>query len=103
MCPSTRDPLKELVILGAGPHAAEMAMFVEAINAQRPTWNLLGYLVSDEQAGRVGEALAGYPVLATHTRYLDGEVVRLPLLPENGFYPDLARIPAPQLARNATN
>jgi len=41
----------------------------------------------------------GYPVLATHTRYLGGEVVRLPLLPENGFYPDLARIPAPQLAR----
>jgi LL-diaminopimelate aminotransferase len=41
----------------------------------------------------------GYPVLATHTRYLGGEVVRLPLLKENGFYPDLGRIPADQLSR----
>ncbi len=36
----------------------------------------------------------GYPVAATHTRYYGGEVYRLPLLPENGFYPDLAAIPA---------
>jgi LL-diaminopimelate aminotransferase len=41
----------------------------------------------------------GYPVLATHTRYLGGEVVRLPLLKENGFYPDLGLIPADKLAR----
>jgi LL-diaminopimelate aminotransferase len=34
----------------------------------------------------------GYPVLATHTRYLGGEVVKVPLLKENGFHPDLARI-----------
>lgn len=31
----------------------------------------------------------GYPVLGTHTRYLGGEVVELPLLEENGFLPDL--------------
>ena len=41
----------------------------------------------------------GYPVLATHTRYLGGEVVRLPLLRENNFYPDLGLIPADKLAR----
>ena len=34
----------------------------------------------------------GYPVLATHTRYLGGEVVQVPLLKENGFYPDLKSI-----------
>jgi LL-diaminopimelate aminotransferase len=34
----------------------------------------------------------GYPVLATHTRYLGGEVVNLSLLKENGFYPDLDAI-----------
>lgn len=34
----------------------------------------------------------GYPVLATHTRYLEGEVVQAPLLKENGFYPDLGSI-----------
>ncbi|MBN1669551.1 MAG: LL-diaminopimelate aminotransferase [Kiritimatiellae bacterium] len=31
----------------------------------------------------------GYPVLGTHTRYLGGEVVNLPLTRENGFLPDL--------------
>lgn len=36
----------------------------------------------------------GYPVAGTHTRYYGGEVHRLPLLAENGFFPDLASIPA---------
>jgi LL-diaminopimelate aminotransferase len=35
----------------------------------------------------------GYPVAGTHTRYLGGEVHRLPLLAKNGFFPDLAGIP----------
>src|SRR5262245_48245509 len=36
----------------------------------------------------------GYPVAGTHTRYYGGEVHRLPLLRENGFFPDLDGIPA---------
>ncbi|NLS92992.1 MAG: LL-diaminopimelate aminotransferase [Planctomycetaceae bacterium] len=36
----------------------------------------------------------GYPVAGTHTRYFGGEVHRLPLAAENGFYPDLDGIPA---------
>src|SRR6059058_5770071 len=36
----------------------------------------------------------GYPVAGTHTAYYGGEVFKLPLLEENGFYPDLAGIPA---------
>jgi LL-diaminopimelate aminotransferase len=36
----------------------------------------------------------GYPVIATHTKYLGGEVVKVPLLRENGFHPDLSRIDA---------
>jgi len=36
----------------------------------------------------------GYPVAGTHTRYLGGEVYRLPLLEKNGFYPDFEAIPA---------
>jgi LL-diaminopimelate aminotransferase len=36
----------------------------------------------------------GYPVAGTHTRYYGGEVHPLPLRAENGFYPDLAAIPA---------
>jgi LL-diaminopimelate aminotransferase len=36
----------------------------------------------------------GYPVAGTHTKYYGGEVYRLPLRRENGFYPDLEAIPA---------
>src|SRR5262249_16628680 len=36
----------------------------------------------------------GYPVAGTHTKYYGGEVYNLPLLEENGFYPDLGSIPA---------
>src|SRR5437870_3697396 len=36
----------------------------------------------------------GYPVAGTHTKYYGGEVFNLPLLEQNGFYPDLAAIPA---------
>src|SRR5262249_20745745 len=36
----------------------------------------------------------GYPVAGTWTRYLGGEVYRLPLKEENGFFPDLEGIPA---------
>ncbi len=36
----------------------------------------------------------GYPVAGTWTRYLGGEVVRLPLKAENGFFPDLDGLPA---------
>src|SRR6516225_37064 len=36
----------------------------------------------------------GYPVAGTHTAYYGGQVHKLPLLPENGFYPDLNAIPA---------
>ena len=36
----------------------------------------------------------GYPVAGTHTRYYGGDVHKLPLTPENGYFPDLAGIPA---------
>jgi LL-diaminopimelate aminotransferase len=36
----------------------------------------------------------GYPVAGTHTAYYGGEVYKLPLREENGFYPDLKAIPA---------
>src|SRR5262245_53547059 len=36
----------------------------------------------------------GYPVAGTHTAYYGGEVVKLPLYEENGFFPDLKSIPA---------
>jgi LL-diaminopimelate aminotransferase len=42
----------------------------------------------------------GYPVAGTHTKYYDGEVHNLPLLEENGFYPDLTSIP-PDIRKRA--
>src|SRR5258708_28938817 len=35
----------------------------------------------------------GYPVAGTHTKYYGGEVYKLPLREENGFFPDLDGIP----------
>ncbi len=45
------------------------------------------------------QTVPGYPVLATHTKYLGGEVVKVPLRKENGFFPDLKAIPTDVLAR----
>ncbi len=42
----------------------------------------------------------GYPVLGTHTQYLGGEVVHVPLTQANRFFPDLKAI-APDVARRA--
>ena len=41
----------------------------------------------------------GYPVMATYTRYIGGDVHPLPLLEENGFLPDLGSIPADVLGK----
>lgn len=41
----------------------------------------------------------GYPVMGTHTQYLGGEVVNLPLKEENHFLPDLKRIDPKVLKR----
>ena len=42
----------------------------------------------------------GYPVMATHAAYLGAEIVKVPLLKENGFLPDLDAID-PALAAKA--
>jgi LL-diaminopimelate aminotransferase len=42
----------------------------------------------------------GYPVAGTHTKYYGGEVHRLPLRAENGFFPDLEGVP-PDILRRA--
>ena len=43
--------------------------------------------------------IPGYPVLGTWTEYLGGEVVKLPLLEENGFLPDLDSLTPDQCRR----
>ena len=40
----------------------------------------------------VFQTVPGYPVMATHSKYLGAEVVDVPLLEENAFLPDLSKI-----------
>lgn len=54
---------RELVILGTGPHAREMARIVERINQVSPTWELLGF-VSDHRSLR-SRSVDGQPVLGS--------------------------------------
>lgn len=59
--------MKDLIILGTGPHAQEMADIIEQINRAQPTWNLLGALAAPAQADLVGRALDNLAVLGTVT------------------------------------
>ena len=43
--------------------------------------------------------IPGYPVMATHTEWYGGEVVKLPLLEENKFLPDFSRLDEETLKR----
>ena len=53
--------MRDLLILGAGVHAAEMVEIVERVNIREPTWNLLGFVAAKEE--RLGGTLNGAPVL----------------------------------------
>jgi sugar O-acyltransferase (sialic acid O-acetyltransferase NeuD family) len=70
--------VRDLLILGVGVHAAEMAEMVERVNGARPTWNLRGYIAPEAQP--VGEQRNGYPILGTLDRLPD--------------YPDACLVPA---------
>ncbi len=54
--------LKDLVILGAGGCAREVAWLVEEINNSKMQWNLLGFI--DENIENHGKVLNGYAVLS---------------------------------------
>jgi LL-diaminopimelate aminotransferase len=41
----------------------------------------------------------GYPVTATYTKYLGGEVFNLPLFESNSFFPDFSIVPEPVLKK----
>ena len=62
--------MRDLIILGAGVHAGEMAEIVERVNAVSPRWNLLGCVDTNDQprTGPVGvmPVLGGPGVLADH-------------------------------------
>ena len=67
---------KELIILGTGAHAREMAEIVERINRLASTWKLLGFMTPEERAERPSD-VDGYPVLGALMdlgRYPDAHV-----------------------------
>ncbi len=55
--------VEDLIILGAGIHAVEMADLVDRINAAEPRWRLRGFI--RRRADDPAETLAGRPVLGT--------------------------------------
>jgi sugar O-acyltransferase (sialic acid O-acetyltransferase NeuD family) len=68
--------VRNLLILGVGVHAMEMAEIVERVNCVTLTWNLLGYLSPRPDAPR--ELRNGYAVLGSFERlqeYPDAFVV----------------------------
>ncbi len=69
--------MRDLLILGVGVHALEMAEIVERINHAAPTWRLLGFLSPERGPG--DESLNGYPVLGTLDRLCEYPEARLAL------------------------
>lgn len=57
------NEMKDLVIIGAGGFAREVAWLVEEINKNTPQWNMAGYIDEDEEKWE--QVLNGYPVLGS--------------------------------------
>ncbi len=70
--------VRDLIILGAGVHGAEMAEIAERASSAGAPWRLLGFVVPESHADLVGETINGHPVLGTRQvleRYPDCCVV----------------------------
>ncbi len=78
------DRPRDLLLAGAGGFSRETAEAVRAINAVRPTWNLLGFL--DDNPAAHGRLVDGLPVLGpielVHERP-DAQVVLTTGRPDN--------------------
>jgi sugar O-acyltransferase (sialic acid O-acetyltransferase NeuD family) len=65
---------KDIVIIGSGGHAKEVALLIEDISADNKTWNILGYIEKDKSdigTGKINAAIAiGSPLVvkAVQTR-----------------------------------
>ncbi len=67
--PGKRAQMKDLIILGTGVHGAEMVEIVERVNADKKTWNLLGFLSFDKV--QKGQSFNQTPVLGSFDQILD--------------------------------
>ena len=86
----------DLIILGTGVHALEMAEIVERINERNPTWNLLGFVEYTEDGPKhAGESLNGCPVLGT--QHSLGDFPSACFVPDNDWPRDFT-VPIAHLA-----
>jgi sugar O-acyltransferase (sialic acid O-acetyltransferase NeuD family) len=61
--PAGRNGVEPLVLVGSGGFGRETAEVVRAVNAESPTWNLLGFL--DDDPALHGTEIDGVPVLGS--------------------------------------
>ena len=57
--------MKDIVIYGSGGLGKEVIWLIENINSYAPTWNVLGYIVSDSYSDLIGTVIYGYKVLGS--------------------------------------
>lgn len=83
--------MRDLIILGTGIHALEMAEIAERVNQIRPTWRLLGYIAPDDRPCEA--TLNGVPVLGPRDKLGDYPTADLVPCNEGGWktWPDLPR------------
>ena len=55
--------VKDIVIIGAGGLAKEVAFLIEDINKEKMQWNILGFIDNDEK--NVGVKLNVIPIIGT--------------------------------------
>lgn len=54
--------MKNLIIIGAGDFGREVVWLVEQINAEKPSYNIVGFL--DDDDGKIGHDFNGYTCIA---------------------------------------
>jgi acetyltransferase EpsM len=57
----TDNIIKDIIILGAGENGAMAVDIIEDINAEKPTFNVIGFLDDDKK--KIGTEMAGFPVM----------------------------------------
>lgn len=87
--------MNDLVILGIGVHAAEMAEIAQRALRDGAPWRLRGFIAPERHADRVGAIINGYPVLGTHQ--VLGQYPEACFVPDNE-YDDPIDLPPERMA-----
>jgi len=90
--------MEDLIILGSGVHACEIVEIIGRINAQHPTWDVLGFLSSDKS--EVGKEKVGRPVLGTFEDISDYPQARFVVaeVPNQGKFAKKLGLPSERFA-----